>query len=151
MLAAEKWYEYQTSYHKYGLDMKPEEPKRKKVKKEKKDSGVVVSTKDKLRMVLLTVFAGALCVCLILTTAYSAKVKYGTNNILKENDVLQGEIENLNVEIKSQSNIKTIEDKALNQMGMIYPDISSYVRVGGVETPKDFALALKQQAFQQEI
>jgi hypothetical protein len=33
MMAAEKWFEYQTSYQKYGLDMKPPKVEPKKQKK----------------------------------------------------------------------------------------------------------------------
>ena len=77
MIAAEKWYEYQENYQKYGFDMKPKEP-RKKVKKPKPG----ISAKDKMRLLALTVVVGVLCIGLIVTTAFAATIKYETNNLI---------------------------------------------------------------------
>lgn len=146
MLAAEKWYEYQTSYHKYGLEMKPEKNSRKKIKVAAAKAATFTA-KDKLFVIFLTIFLGGLCISLIIGSAYAAKIKFQTNTIIKETSVLQGEIENLNVEIKSQNSIETIESKAINDYGMVYPDASEYIKLTDSNAPKDFALALKQQAF----
>lgn len=145
MLAAEKWYEYQTSYHKYGLEMKPK--KLTKKNKEAVAKPAVFTAKDKLFVVFLTIFLGGLCISLIIGSAYASKIKFHTNEIIKETSVLQGEIENLNVEIKSQNSIETIESKAVNEFGMVYPDASEYIKLTDSDAPKDFAMALKQQAF----
>ena len=97
---------------------------------------------------MLTVFAGILCVGLILSTAYSASVKYHINTLIKENAVIQGEIENLNVKIESASNIQIVEAKATIELGMVYPTAEQLVFIdGSKETVKDFALVLKEQAY----
>lgn len=146
MMAAEKWYEYQTSYQKYGLDLKPPVVKKKKI--EDKPTRSYISTKDKARLMLLTVFIGLLCICLIIAAAYSAQVKYNINGVLAQSDVVRGEIENLNVSIKSATNITIIEDKAINQLGMVYPqaDQINYISSNN-ENIQDFALTLKQIAY----
>lgn len=146
MLAAEKWYEYQTDYHKYGLEMKPKKLTKKKIKGAA-SKPVSFSAKDKLFMIFLTIFLGGLCISLIIGSAYAAKIKYHTNEVIRQTSVLQGEIENLNVEIKSQNSIEAIESKAINDYGMVYPDASEYIKLTDSDAPKDFALALKQQAF----
>lgn len=146
MMAAEKWYEYQDSYKRYGFDMKPKTEKKENIKSKNSNTGI--NAKDKFRMLMLTVFAGILCVGLILSTAYSASVKYHINTLIKENAVIQGEIENLNVKIESASNIQIVEAKATIELGMVYPTAEQLVFIdGSKEAVKDFALVLKEQAY----
>jgi len=146
MMAAEQWYEYQNSYKRYGIDMKPRTTDKQDIKMKNTSTGI--TQKDKLHLLLLTIFVGILCVGLILTTAYAASVKYHVNSLTKENDVIQGEIENLKVEIESNNNIQIIEQKATSELGMVYPtsDQLIYIKANKQGT-KDFALALKEQAY----
>ncbi|PWM67974.1 MAG: hypothetical protein DBX38_02660 [Eubacteriales Family XIII. Incertae Sedis bacterium] len=143
MIPAEQWYEYQESYKKYGFDMKPRETK---VNKQKPKA--VISAKDKTRLIMLIVFLGTLCIGIIVSTAYAAKLQYDINTILNENNILQGEIDNLNVAIKKESNIAIIEEKATSELGMIYPQGSQIVRLGEKKVEvSDFAMTLKEQAY----
>lgn len=146
MMAAEKWYEYQDSYKRYGFDMKPRTQKKETI--QSKGSNTGINAKDKYRLLLLTVFVGVLCIGVILTTAYAASVKYHINTMIKENEVLQGEIENLNVKIESASNIQIVESKATTELGMTYPTPEQLVYIDGTQQKvKDFALVLKEQAY----
>ena len=146
MMAAEKWYEYQDSYKRYGFDMKPRTIKQENIKSKSSNTGI--NAKDKFRLLVLTIFAGILCVGLILSTAYAASVKYNINTMIKENTVIQGEIENLNVKIESSSNIQIIETRATTELGMVYPTSEQLVFVDeNKKTVKDFALVLKEQAY----
>jgi cell division protein FtsL len=146
MMAAEKWHEYQTSYHKYGLEMRPTQAKVNKT--EEKPVRSVICAKDKARLMLLTVFVGLLCFCLIISAAYSAQVKYNINGLLAQSDSIQGEIENLNVALKSATCITVIEEKATTQLGMVYPAVDqvAYIDRKGSEI-QDFALTLKVIAY----
>jgi cell division protein FtsL len=148
MIAAEKWYEYQTSYRKYGLDMKPTaQPDVAVLPKEAKH---MIDAKDKSRLMLLTVFVGLICICLIVMAAYTAQIKYDINGVLAKSDKLQGEIDNLSVQINSASNITSIENKAETRLGMIYPtsDQITYIETEK-ETITGFAQTLKQIAYNQ--
>jgi len=146
MIAAEKWYEYQENYHKYGLDMKPK--KKKPLKTEKKSSAMTMTVREKCQVMILALVLAVLSAGLIASTAYSAKIKYNINKLVKESVVIEGEIENLNVKIKSQSNIQIVEEKAKTQLGMVYPTHDQYIYIDKEEVPiKDFALALKQEAY----
>lgn len=146
MMAAEKWYEYQDSYKKYGLDMKPRTVKKVNIKSKSSSTGI--NAKDKFRLLALTIFTGALCVGLIIATAYAASIKFNINSMIKENEIIQGEIENLNVKIESASNIQIIEARAVAELGMQYPNNEQLVFIDTTkETIKDFALVLKEQAY----
>ena len=146
MMAAEKWYEYQDSYKRYGLDMRPKTERKVNIKA--KSAKSAISAKERFRLLLLTVFVGALCIGLILSTAYAASVKYHINTMTKENQVLQGEIENLNVKIESASNIQIVEARAAAELGMVSPGPDQIVYINGAGEPvKDFALVLKEQAY----
>jgi cell division protein FtsL len=148
MIAAEKWYEYQTSYRKYGLDMKP--TTKESVAVLPKEAKRMIDAKDKSRLMALTVFVGLICICLIVMAAYSAQIKYNINGVLAQSDKLQGEIDNLSVQINSASNITSIEDKAKTRLGMVYPtsDQITYIETEK-ETITGFAQTLKQIAYNQ--
>lgn len=143
MMPAEQWYEYQDNYKRYGFDMKP---KRKPIEKQKKKSSV--TTRDRIAMIFLTIVIGALCVSVIITSAYSASIKYEINNIIKDNAKITGEIENLTVKLNKANNIQTIENRAIADLGMIYPDPNEFIYVKSEEEPvKDFALLLREEAY----
>lgn len=146
MMLAEKNYGYQRERRHYKTDVKLEKVERSE-QVYKKNSSAVISSKDKLILLALTLFVGLLCVGLILTTAYAAKVKYNINNLTNENAVITGEIEALNVKIKTGTNLQTIEQKAISEIGMVYPTPDQFVFVDGKKPAKDFALALKEQAY----
>lgn len=143
MIAAEKWYEYQENYQKYGLDMKPKEPRRKPKRQKSR-----ITAKDKARLLVLTVIVGVLCIGLIITTAFAASIKYETNQLMEKNHALEAEIENLNVKLYSSSNIEALEKKAVGELGMVYPSSKQRVYLTKGEKPDDgFAEAMRKQAY----
>mgnify|MGYP000963243463 FL=1 len=146
MMAAEKWYEYQECYKRYGFDMKPAIEKKESSKPRSASAGI--NAKDKFRLMLVTILIGGLCVGLIVSTAYAASIKVNINTLIKENAVIQGEIENLNVKIESASNIQIVEARATTELGMVYPAAGQLVYIDtDEETSKDFAFVLKEQAY----
>ena len=148
MMTAERWYEYQESYAKYGIDMKPAKAKEERKTNVNTKSKSVITGRDKARLLLLTIVAGVLCIALIITTAYAAGVKYHINTAIKENSALRGEIENLNVKIKSASSISTVEERALNELGMVYPTADQYVYIGEETKPQgEMAMLIYEQAY----
>jgi len=146
MMAAEKWYVYQESYKRYGINMKPVIVKDKISKPRNTNTGI--NAADKLRLVLVTILIGILCIGMIISTAYAASIKVNINNTIKENAVIMGEIEHLNVKIESNTNIQIVESKATVELGMIYPTANQLVYLDASEkTPKDFAFVMQQQAY----
>jgi cell division protein FtsL len=146
MMAAEKWYEYQESYRRYGINMRPVIVKEKSSKPRSTNTGI--NPADKLRLLLLTILIGILCIGIIIASAYAASIKVNINNIIKENAVILNEIEHLNVKIESASNIQIVEAKATAELGMTYPTASQLVYIDKSEiTSKDFAFVMQEQAY----
>ncbi len=145
MMPAEKWYEYQESYRKYGFDMKPR--KEKPIKQNKKHA-IEISGKDKFHLAMFIVLLGVICVGLIVSTAYAANLKFEINRTIMANNELKGEIENLNMKIEKNTNISAIEEKAVNELGMSYalPEQIVFIEEQK-EVASDFAVILKEEAY----
>ena len=142
MIAAEQWYQHQENYQKYGLDMKPR-TERKKPQPQKR----VFTGKDKMRVLALVVVMGVLFVGMIITTAFAASIQYNTNTLIKENHIIQTEIENMEVKLLAATNVEALETKAVAQ-GMVYPAAGQVVHLSaGGETPDGFAQMMKNQAY----
>lgn len=142
MIAAEQWYQYQENYQKYGFDMKPKTERKKPEPKKR-----AFSEKDKMRILALIVALGVLFIGMIITTAFAATIQYNTNTIIKENHVIQTEIENLEVKLHVASNIEAVETKAVEQ-GMVYPKTNQVVHLSDSEkVPEGFAQMMKNQAY----
>ena len=146
MMAAEKWYKYQESYKRYGINMKPVIAKDKSAKPRNTNTGI--NAADKIRLLLVTILIGIICISIIIATAFAASIKVSINDTIKENAVILGEIEHLNIKIESASNIQVVESKATVELGMIYPAASQLVYIDNSEkTSKDFAFAMQEQAY----
>ena len=146
MMAAEQWYEYQDNYKRYGFDMKPRTERKQNIKH--KVTSSTISLKGRLRIILLTLVVGMISVGLMLSMAYAANIKFNINTMTKENAVIQGEIENLTVNIKSGTNIQIVEARAVSELGMVYPTSDQLIYVEGDKNKiKDFASVLKEQAY----
>lgn len=120
MVTAEQWLTYQQQYGKSIFEGGHKPVLVSSVKKGK------TSPKDRFMLMLLTILAGLICVGLIIASAYAASIKVEINNMLADNDRIKGEIENINVAIKSAVNIGNIEDRAINELGMVYPEFTQY-------------------------
>lgn len=78
--------------------------------------------------------------------AYSSKIQYDINQINKEIETTEKEIANLEVKIKSATNISTIERKAL-ELGMIYPSFDQIVYIQGDSSIEEFGVALMESVY----
>ncbi|MEI8216704.1 MAG: cell division protein FtsL [Eubacteriales bacterium] len=104
--------------------------------------------KDRAKLIMLLLVIGILCVAGVVSTAYATQIKYNLNEISKQNQIIQGEIDNINVIIEGENNITKIEDKALNQLGMVYPSYDQIVYISqNNEKINNFASVLREQAY----
>ena len=141
MMSPEKWYEYEMRYKEYGIDMQPAKEKK---RRQKNSAGLVFSGRDKVLLVLLLVFIGVIAVASIQVAAYAADVQCKMNEVIKENTVVNGEIENLSVKLNKANNIEAIEEKAIATLGMIYPNPNDFVYIEArAEQNVDLALLFK--------
>jgi cell division protein FtsL len=141
MITAEQWYEYQGNYSKYGFDMKPavSVPKRTVVK---------TTVIDRRKLMVFILVVGFVFITAIVASAYAASIAYSNNELKSEINMLQGEVDALSIDIESASNVQTIEKRAIEELGMVYPRNDQYIEIAGQEAPgSDFALLLKAAAF----
>lgn len=150
MIEPERWYEYQKNYQKYGFDMKPQSEGYEYRRHRKKVSHKVVlpfgdRKKVAFSMVLVT---GITMIMLIIITAYCANLRYDINSMIKENNTIQGEIENLQAKLYSTNNINYIESKAISGLGMTYPATGNKVYISADDMPeKGFSEVLREKAY----
>lgn len=149
MIAPERWYEYQKSYQRYGIDMKPQPERRTHSQRRKKSRRVLLPVgagrKAAFSMVMVI---GIAMIMLIIITAYSANIRYDINSMIKENSSLMGEIENLQVKVYTANNVDYIESKATSELGMIYPGNDDKVYISSDDIPEDgFADMIKEKAY----
>ena len=64
---------------------------------------------------------GLICIVMVVVTAYSAELKVENNSLVSSNEAIQGEIDTLNIKIKSANNVEHIEKVAKGKLGMVYP------------------------------
>lgn len=103
---------------------------------------------DKKRILLSAIMIGIVCILMVVFTAYSAELRCENNALIAENEALQGEIDTLNVKIKSANNIDHIEEVATKKLGMVYPEDGECVYVSNEDAPEgNFAMVIKEQAY----
>ena len=103
---------------------------------------------DKKRILLSAMMVGIVCILMVVFTAYSAELRCENNLLIAENEALQGEIDTLNVKIKSANNIDHIEEVATGKLGMVYPGEGECVYVSNEDAPEgNFAMIIKEQAY----
>lgn len=145
MLTAEKWYQQQENYVKYGIDLCPPKSGNQVLTK---SAPKCLRTRDKAKLLLLIILIGILSIAGVICTAYASQVNYNINELATENAIIQGEIENLDVKVEEANNIKSIEEKALTELGMVYPEYEQMVFIAEKsEKLNDFASVLREQAY----
>ena len=155
MIAAEQWYEYQKQYQKYGLDMRPEEEsisrreRRKQEREAARARGMTLRlTSDHKVMFSLVIAIALVLMIVVVMVSYAAKITYDINTIKAENDVISGEIEDLDVKMLSANTVIYIEEQAKDKLGMKSPDSKHRVYLSSSETPAEgFADVLKAKAY----
>ena len=84
----------------------------------------------------------------VVIVSYGAKVTYDINTIKAENDVIAGEIEDLDVKMLSSNTVIYVESQAKEKLGMKSPDNKHCVYLSSSETPEEgFADMLKAKAY----
>ena len=75
-------------------------------------------------------------------------MRYNINSVIKENQELMGEIENLQVKLYSANNVNYIEGKAVGELKMVYPEAENRVYITVDDIPESgFADMLKEKAY----
>ena len=119
-----------------------------KVKPVKKKVSGEFNTRTKKRMISAIVLGGMVLIALVIGTALISHMAYANNQLRSENKEIASEIQNLKIDVKSATNIGTVESLASEKLGMVYPAGEQFVQLGGVESASDnFAEVLREEAF----
>ena len=103
--------------------------------------------KEKGKMLLFTALVGALCIALILLSAYTAKAQYNINKINQRCGNLESEIADLSANLQTAAGIVVIEEEA-KALGMTYPSYGETVFLTAEEAAgEELATALKELAY----
>ena len=144
MTTAEKWTEYQTRYTKYGFDLRPPEKKAEEPDIKPASPGV----RQRIQSFVLIIVCGFIFIGLIGLNAFSSKLQYDINMLNKEILSVERVVQNLEVDIKTATNITTVEARAVS-IGMVYPTFEEMVYLdSGTAVLHDFALALRESTYE---
>lgn len=132
MIAADEWHKYQESYVKYGIDLAPETEERPK-KAPAREPAVKISAKEKGRILLAIMAIGICCIAVIFMQACASSINYSVYSLNQEISVLEGDIDNLHVQLNSYAALDYVESYATENLGMIYPGRDQYVNVSDME------------------
>ena len=104
--------------------------------------------RDIRAVIVITLIISAMLIFLIGLTAQCSKLQYEINSINRQIQESERAIQNLEVKIKSASNINNLEDRAL-ALGLVYPDFDDiiYLDEASAGTIEDFASTLKETAY----
>ena len=110
---------------------------------------MTASQKDKTRIIAALIAVAMIFVVVISINAYSAKLQYQINSINGRIQERQREILNLQVKIKSATNINNLEQRAF-ELGLVYPGFDEIIYLQNDENSiQEFALALKETVYNQ--
>lgn len=107
-----------------------------------------MTTKEQKKVLFMTLLGGILCLLIVVMTSYAAQLQVENNQLAKNIDSMQGQVDLLDIKIKSATNVSTIETKAVSELGMVYPTTDSMIYVTDGDAPSgDFATVVKEKAY----
>ena len=107
-----------------------------------------MSVQDKKRIMITLVLVGLICIFMVVLTAYAAELRIENNNLIDKNNSLQGEVETLNVKIKTANNVEHIESVAKNKLGMVYPTSDECIYIKSTDkVNSNLATVIRKQAY----
>lgn len=152
MMAAEKWYEFQEQYQKYGLEMEPRvtpERRRRRRPPRKAQNGIGVLLGREKRLFLLLLLAVTVTLILfIVTTAYAASIRYEISVTEAENSALWDEIKHMQSSQTTMNGVGYVEEKADDELGMKVAGSERCVYITREDVPPTgFADVLKSKTY----
>ncbi|MDR1028705.1 MAG: hypothetical protein LBL63_04725, partial [Clostridiales Family XIII bacterium] len=109
---------------------------------------VQMTAAEKIRLVITVFVVGALFLGVIFLTAYGASMQRDINKVNAQSAAIDDDIDNLRLSIERGRNIKTIEQRATAELGMIYPAGTQLKYLAEMElAPTDMAQSIKEKAY----
>ncbi len=122
--------------------------KRKRIRQEEM-SVSTAAAKDRKLAIFTVAVLGLVLLGIIFISAYCASLKSEINQVNKDVAIIQEDIDYLKMEIESGLNIATIEEKAVKELGMIYPTADQFEYIDAIKPESnDMAQAIKENAYE---
>lgn len=116
-----------------------------KIRARKVKARTVASRKQVVMAILLI---GSLLLISVMLSAASSKIKLKNTRLEGLNANIEAEIDTLNGSMSDANNISIIEDKAINEFGMVRQSKENIIKVDGIKSGKiDLADKIREGAF----
>ena len=151
MQAAQEIYKpyYRKPY--YDLNLRPDPPKE-EVKPVKEAKPVrqerVAPVWDKLHIIIIILLGGIICIGFVITSVYVNEIQRTINRTVINTQDINVEIDDLVVKINEGLDISTIENRAVDELGMVYPKAAQFVYVEDFPMVYDFAQYIRESTYQ---
>ena len=107
-----------------------------------------MSADGRKKALRICVIAGIIAIILVVLKAHAAEVMCDNNKLIAENKALQGEVDTLDIKIKSANNVEHIEEVARDNLGMVYSDENSCIYLSDRDVPDgNLAMTMKENAY----
>lgn len=117
----------------------------KKIKARKLRAKTASTRKQVVKAILVV---GAMLLISVMISAAASDIKLENNRLEGLNANIEAEIDTLNGNMSDVNNISIIEDKAINEFGMVRQSKSNIIEVDGKKSGKiDLADKIKEEAF----
>lgn len=142
------YFDFEDMYEKHAKAEREKEVRRNEKSNKIAIRRAAILKKDKKATITAIFVIGFILISAVVVSAYTANLKYENNQLISQNEELQDEIDMLNIEIQTATNLSTIEKIAINKYGMVYPDTSQFVYVSDKDLPDSkFASTIKKKAY----
>jgi cell division protein FtsL len=147
MQAAQERYSpyYRKPY--YDLNLRPDPPKEpvKQVKPVRREK--VAPVWDKLNIIVIILLSGIICTGLVVTSVYANEIQRTINRTVISTQDIGVEIDDIVVRINEGLDISTIELRAVEELGMIFPRSEQFVYIESLPETRDFAQYIRERAY----
>lgn len=120
----------------------------KQIVRPKRKTNITADAVQRSKALLLVMAVFALCLLIVLMSAFAANLKRENNQIQSSNEYLQAEIDSLSNQVGDSTNISKIETAATETLGMVHPDSQNCIKIEKNKTTKtDLAATIKEEAY----
>lgn len=107
-----------------------------------------MSIQQKKTVMLLCIAIGIFAVLIVVLKAHAAEVMCDNNILAKENSDLRGQVERLDLKVKSANSVEHLEEIATKKLGMSYPNKGECIYLSKEKAPnQDLAVIIKEKAY----
>ena len=100
------------------------------------------------KIIAMIAAVGVICIFIVVLSAYAAELKCGNNAILESNEAFKGEIDTLDVKIKSANSIDHLATVATSELGMVYAKDDQCVYLSQTDEPTgSLAMTIRENTY----